>query len=91
MKTKVYIYLTNAEGVLNGDNPHFHGDSYGELSIEGWVLTGEAEVEVSLNMDNIRDSVVTLIDTEETNLRAALYAVEVRRQNLLAIEHKGDQ
>ncbi len=88
MKQKLYIYVTNAEQVVTGDKPHLHADTYNDLKIDGWILAGETDVSVEINLDDIRDSAVKNIDEEESKLRAQLHACETRKANLLAITHQ---
>ena len=92
MKQKLYMYITNAEETVGGAIPHIHADTYGELTIEGWILVGETEVSVDINLDDLRETAVKNLDNAITETRAKLQAevngLETRRQNLLAITYQ---
>ena len=91
MKKTIHIYVTNAEEVVQGKEPHIHADTMGGLTITGWVAVGKTEIEVNYDVNDLREAAFSVIGEETQKLRAELYALDIRRKNMLAIEHKGEK
>ncbi len=93
---KLYLYITNPEGYINGD-VCFHAMTR-EMEIDVWILAGSIdfdEVGIAFPLVNdkeIRKIALASIEKQVQNIRAEfevdLGSLEERKQKLLSITHQ---
>ena len=98
MKMYLYIRSNQVEQFLQGDHTFSIGitsDTPEEMAKYcDNIPAGEIDVDIDIDAMQVRQAAILGIEREETELRAVmagkLNQLETRRQQLLAIEHKGD-
>ena len=92
MKIKQYVSITNTEAFLKGDwDSCFTIHSY-KTTVPEWINAfAEVEFEVPANAeDRCKESMLATLDKQEEELRAKLNLIEMKKNELLALEYKGD-
>ena len=98
MKMYVYINQSFVEDFLAGNHAFslsISSDSPEKLAkYSNNIPAGEIDLELDIDAMQVRQAAILGIEREETELRAVmsgkLNQLETRRQQLLALEHKGD-
>ncbi len=94
---KLNIYITDPEDFLAGKLGHslrltdrHHEDDYCGY-LKDYIYAGSVDVDINVDSKEIRQKAVNAIDKEIQETRAQLQHkvddLEIRKQNLLALEH----
>ena len=92
MKIKQYVSITNTQEFLEGDwDSCFSIHGY-KTTVPDWINAfAEVEFEVPDNAEQrCKESMLAILDEQEEELRAKLNLIEMKKNELLALEYKGD-
>jgi hypothetical protein len=88
-KTKLYIYVSNAENYLKGNLMWaLYVTSIENLSGDGWFLAAEIEVELKPNEQAMKDFVLGKVREEKKEVLAKLELLEIKEKELLSVTHQ---
>ena len=92
MKIKQYVSITNTEAFLNGEFDACFTIYAKKTVVPEWINAFTmVEFEVPDNAEQrCKESMLAILDEQEEELKAKLYLIEMKKNELLALEYKGD-
>jgi len=89
---KVYLYITNAEDYFSRGFKRFAAYTDNENMPDNWIFVGEIEFEPKLDEPSLRSTAANNLDRQikevQAEAQSRINSLEVRKQQLLCIEHK---